>query len=59
MGHVTSGVWSPTAKRNIALAELKAPYGKSIPKELWVRSVDGYQSLGLPGILTPILIANL
>ncbi len=27
VGHVTSGVWSPTTKRNIALAELKAPYG--------------------------------
>ena len=36
VGHVTSGVWSPTAKRNIALAELKAPYGKSITKDLWV-----------------------
>ena len=26
VGHVTSGVWSPTAKRNIALAELRAPF---------------------------------
>ena len=30
VGHVTSAVWSPTAKRNIALAELKAPYGGEI-----------------------------
>ncbi len=26
-GHVTSAVWSPTTKRNIAFGELKAPYG--------------------------------
>ncbi|MEZ5892263.1 MAG: aminomethyltransferase family protein [Parvularculaceae bacterium] len=30
VGHVTSSAWSPTAKRNIALAELKAPYGGEI-----------------------------
>lgn len=34
-GFVTSGVWSPTAKRNIALAELKAPYGGRITENLW------------------------
>ncbi len=28
-GHITSAVWSPTAKRNIAFGELKAPYGVS------------------------------
>ncbi|MGB3278656.1 MAG: glycine cleavage T C-terminal barrel domain-containing protein, partial [Pseudorhodobacter sp.] len=35
VGHVTSGIWSPTAKRNIALAELKAPYGQSVTEDLW------------------------
>ena len=35
VGHVTSGIWSPTTKRNIALAELKAPYGLSIKDDLW------------------------
>ncbi|MGK7754874.1 MULTISPECIES: aminomethyltransferase family protein [unclassified Roseovarius] len=35
VGHVTSGVWSPTAKRNIALAELKAPFGDSKTSDLW------------------------
>ena len=35
VGFVTSGVWSPTAKRNIALAELKAPYGGRITRDLW------------------------
>lgn len=35
VGHVTSGVWSPTTKRNIALAELKAPYGEGKVSDLW------------------------
>lgn len=35
VGFVTSGVWSPTTKRNIALAELKAPYGIEIKDDLW------------------------
>ncbi|MFC4668293.1 aminomethyltransferase family protein [Seohaeicola nanhaiensis] len=35
VGHVTSGVWSPTAKRNIALAELRAPYGGTVADDLW------------------------
>lgn len=35
VGHVTSGVWSPTAKRNIALAELRAPYGAGVTNDLW------------------------
>lgn len=34
VGHVTSGVWSPTAKRNIALAELRAPYGGTVADDL-------------------------
>ncbi len=35
VGHVTSGAWSPTTKRNIALAELKAPYGGQVQDDLW------------------------
>ncbi len=35
VGHVTSGVWSPTTKRNIALAELKAPFGLTKTDDLW------------------------
>ncbi len=35
VGFVTSGVWSPTTKRNIALAELKAPYGIEVFDDLW------------------------
>ncbi|GHF53598.1 aminomethyltransferase family protein [Seohaeicola zhoushanensis] len=35
VGHVTSGVWSPTAKRNIALAELRAPFGARVTGDLW------------------------
>jgi aminomethyltransferase len=31
IGHVTSGIWSPTAKRNIALAEVAMPYAKRRP----------------------------
>ena len=30
VGHVTSAVWSPRAKRNIALAELEAPFGGTV-----------------------------
>ena len=30
VGHVTSAAWSPTAKRNIAFAELEAPYGGAV-----------------------------
>jgi aminomethyltransferase len=36
IGHITSGIWSPTAKRNIAQAELKAPYGDTVLDDLWV-----------------------
>ena len=34
-GHVTSAVWSPTCKRNLALAMLRAPYGVSVASDLW------------------------
>jgi aminomethyltransferase len=35
VGHVTSAVWSPTAKANIALASLRIPFGTE-SDELWV-----------------------
>jgi aminomethyltransferase len=35
-GLVTSGVWSPTAKRNIAIASLRRPYGEAVRDDLWV-----------------------
>lgn len=35
-GHVTSALWSPTCKCNLALAMLKAPYGVAIADDLGV-----------------------
>jgi aminomethyltransferase len=35
-GHVTSAAWSPTGKRNIALASLRRPYGLTVTDNLWV-----------------------
>jgi aminomethyltransferase len=35
-GHVTSACWSPTCKRNIALATLTAPYGVGTTSDLWI-----------------------
>lgn len=35
-GLVTSAIWSPTAKRNIAIASLKRPYGDTVTDDLWV-----------------------
>lgn len=35
-GLVTTGIWSPTAKRNIALASLERPYGAKVVDDLWV-----------------------
>lgn len=35
VGHVTSGIWSPTAKRNIALAHVKTPWARDAPRHLW------------------------
>jgi len=36
IGHITSAVWSPTCKRNIALAQLRRPYGETACEDLWV-----------------------
>ena len=36
IGHITSAMWSPTCKRNLALASLTLPYGDSIRDNLWV-----------------------
>ncbi|QRM55944.1 aminomethyltransferase family protein [Sinorhizobium sp. BG8] len=35
-GLVTAAIWSPTAKRNIAIASLDRPYGSRIVDDLWV-----------------------
>ena len=36
VGLVTAGIWSPTAKRNIAIATLDRPYGAKVVDDLWV-----------------------
>ena len=36
VGHITSAMWSPTCKANIALAMLRRPYGEEITQELSV-----------------------
>jgi glycine cleavage system T protein (aminomethyltransferase) len=36
VGHITSAMWSPICKRNLALASLTLPYGDSIRDNLWV-----------------------
>ena len=35
-GVITSAAWSPTAKRNLAIASLERPYGDTITEDLWV-----------------------
>lgn len=35
VGHVTSAAWSPTLKRNIALAEIREPFGAARSGHLW------------------------
>jgi aminomethyltransferase len=35
VGHISSGIWSPTCKRNIGLAILQTPYGVSKTDDLW------------------------
>jgi aminomethyltransferase len=35
-GLVSAAIWSPTAKRNIAIASLTRPYGETITDDLWV-----------------------
>jgi len=36
VGHVTAAIWSPTTKRNIALAMLERPYHDARKDDLWV-----------------------
>ena len=36
VGHITSAAWSPTCKKNIALAQLTRPYGSELTDDLWV-----------------------
>ena len=37
VGLVTAAIWSPTAKKNIAIASLKRPYGVDQIDDLWVQ----------------------
>lgn len=36
VGLVSAAIWSPTAKRNIAIASLARPYGDTVRDDLWV-----------------------
>ncbi|EHK58077.1 aminomethyltransferase family protein [Allomesorhizobium alhagi] len=36
VGLVSAAIWSPTAKRNIAIASLSRPFGDTITDDLWV-----------------------
>jgi len=36
VGHITSAMWSPTCKRNLALAIVKRPFGQEPQDDLWV-----------------------
>ena len=36
IGIVTAAIWSPTLKRNIAIASLKRPYGVKIKEDIFV-----------------------
>lgn len=36
VGLVSAAIWSPTAKRNIAIASLQRPYGVTVLDDLWV-----------------------
>jgi aminomethyltransferase len=36
VGLVSAAIWSPMAKRNIALASLSRPYGDTVTDDLWV-----------------------
>lgn len=36
VGLVSAAIWSPTAKRNIAIASLERPYGDTVLDDLWV-----------------------
>jgi aminomethyltransferase len=36
VGLVSAAIWSPMAKRNIAIASLERPYGDTVGDDLWV-----------------------
>ncbi|UPH69841.1 aminomethyltransferase family protein [Abyssibius alkaniclasticus] len=36
VGHITAAVWSPTTKRNLAIAQLERPYDDAKSGNLWV-----------------------
>lgn len=44
-GRVTSGLWSPTAKRNIALAQVRMPFAQRLPHNLWTEIYTSEEGL--------------
>ncbi|MEX0969346.1 MAG: aminomethyltransferase family protein [Paracoccaceae bacterium] len=36
VGHITAAIWSPTTKRNLAIAQIKRPYDDAKSGNLWV-----------------------
>lgn len=51
-GHVTAALWSPTLKRNVGYAELKAPYGTKVQDklfaEVWTNKEGIYEKVMAP-----------
>lgn len=51
-GHVTSSLWSPTLKRNVGYAELKAPYGidkkEKLFAEVWTNKENMFEKVMAP-----------
>ncbi len=63
VGYVTAAAWSPTAKRNIAIAQLRRPYDGIKNNDLWVevyalRELQ-YAKLMLRAMVTPRPFLNL
>ncbi|MGI9461882.1 MAG: aminomethyltransferase family protein [Alphaproteobacteria bacterium] len=51
-GHITSSLWSPTLKRNVGYAELKAPYGifktQHLFAEVWTNKENMFEKVMAP-----------
>ncbi|MEZ5800462.1 MAG: glycine cleavage T C-terminal barrel domain-containing protein [Nitratireductor sp.] len=48
VGMVTSALWSPTCKRNIAFAWLEAPFGEDVVDDLWVGNLSAKIAVATP-----------
>ena len=51
VGHITSAMWSPTCKRNIALATLKRPFAtgsKTLWAEIYARKEGKWEKVVAP-----------